>query len=702
MISFEPTLVAGRRVYTIVFSSNAPDPANFDGTDSPALVADGNQEIWIYQLPEIDDNLDLTSGDEIPFSAAVDLTLGTFRQVTNTTPSTPIRPGVFLPDVVDDNREATISDDGNTIAFISNRDLVPAVGNTDGNAELFLCRTTSGFAAGSNTFTQGTNTQDLFINPRTFQRKQQNPSLSGNASVVAFLSTADLAGNNNDENGHGNEEVYVADFNGTAVSNFRQLTKTKEVSGVANATVNVLSPGRRLSRDGAYVAYESRANDPTANNTTNAFFLAVFVSKVSDGSFKMVGKRAPEGCDTCFGDVLHFPTFTDYDSSLAPHSLVLASVLNFKPDGTLLGDDDAAGLNPAPVGFRANQIFVTQVPVTDTNTFARLTRDPVVAQVPGIRPLTSNTLRRMVFNLPGVELGAGNPDGSTEVFLLLTPPGPTESAPVLSFFTGASNMGPFSSANPSASPSPTPTPTPSPGDPLGLSPGELSTVRSTVGLANSDKVGIGGPETTRIPVLPVELNGVSVSVGGIAAGLYFVGDSPSEGISFVVPIGLSPGVRTVVVNNQGTTVYRGFLNIVGSQPDVHTTTDGPDGEVEACNVSNPLAVVCLGPYKVTSPFDLSGTLAPTRLQINATGVRFALIAETKVSFINGTTTIDVTPDLVQPNTNMLGLDVITVTLPATLAGMAPIDYKVVVTVTKGTVVTTSRPVATAPQITIIP
>lgn len=702
MISFEPTLVAGKRIYTIVFSSNAPDPSNFDGTDSPALLADGNQEIWIYQLPEIDDTFDLSSGDEILFSAATDLRLGTFRQVTNTTPSIPLRPGIFLPDVVDDNREATISDDGNTIAFISNRDLVPGVGNADANAELFLSRTTNGFAPGSFTFTQGTHTADLFINPRTFQRKQQNPSLSGNGGVVAFLSTADLAGNNNDDNGHGNDEIYVADFSGSAVSNFRQLTKTKEVTGAANATVNLLSPGRRLSRDGAYVAYESRANDPTANTTSNAAFLAVFVSKVSDGTAKIVGKRAPEGCATCFGDVVHFPVFTDYDGSLAPHSLVFAAELNFKPDGTLVADDDVTGLNSVPSGqLRPNQIFVTQMPVADTNTFARLTKNPLLNFVAGLRPLTSSTLRRMAFSLSGVELGGGNSDLSTEIFFLLTPPVTSQSAAVLSFFTGASNMGPFSSSNPNASPTPTPTPTPSPGDPLGLAPGELSIVRSTVGLANSDKIGFGGPETTRSPILPVELNGVSVAVEGIAAGLYFVGDSPSEGINFVVPPGFSAGIASIVINNQGT-VYRGFVQIVASQPDLHTTTDGPGGEVEACNVSNPLAVVCLGPYKVTSPFDLSGILAPTRLQINATGVRFALPAETKVSFINGTTTIDVTPDLVQPNTNMLGLDVITVTLPASLAGMAPIDYKVVVTVTKGTVITTSRPVATAPQITIIP
>jgi hypothetical protein len=46
--------------------------------------------------------------------------------------------------------------------------------------------------------------------------------------------------------------------------------------------------------------------------------------------------------------------------------------------------------------------------------------------------------------------------------------------------------------------------------------------------------------------------------------------------------------------------------------------------------------------------------------------------------------------------------VITVTLPATLAGTAPIDYKLIVTVTKTSATTGSRPVATAPQITIIP
>lgn len=700
VITLEPALVGGKRIYTIVFTSNAPDPKNFDGVETTALTSDPNngwnQEIWIYQLPEIDDVFDLSNGDEVPFA---DLTGGVFRPVTNTVPSRPLRTGVLPPDVVDDNREAAISDDGNTLAFISTRDLVPAVsgvgGNADANPELFFCRTTGAFAAGTNTFVQGTNTKDTVAG--ISNTLQQNPSLSANGSVVAFLSRANLAASNDD----GNPEIYVADFTGTGLDNVRQITKTKADTGAnSGVTVNLLSPGRRLSRDGAYVAYESRAEDPTANSATNTAFLAVFVSKTSDSTAKLVGTRALVSP----GDVIHFPTFTDYDSSLAPHTLVFASALNFKPDGTFpSADQDSTGLNSVPTGSaRPNQIFSTQVPVTSSNTFRRLTKNPIIGFVVGIRPLTSATLKRMTFGLSAVELGGGNSDNSPEMFYLLTPPVNTESTAALSFFTGASNRGPFASASPTASP--TPTPTPSPEEPAGLAPGELSIVRSTAPLATSDQAAGGGSETGRSPILPVELNGVSVSVNGAAAGLYFVGDTPAEGISFVMPIGLSSGVATVVVNDQrntnGTT-FRGFVQIVAAQPDIFTSTNDAGGIAMVCNVTNSAVSGCVtGPFQVTSD-DGTGTQVPTRLEIWLTGVRFAAVAETKVSFVNGMTTTDITPNSVRPNKNMFGLDLINITLPAALAGSAPIDYKLIVTVTKnGTF--TSRPAATAPQVTIIP
>ena len=716
MISFDPPLAGGSpgaRTYTIVFSSNSPSLPNFDGTDLPGFVGtatnparEGNQEIWVYQFTATE-VADLSAGDDVVFQ---DLGGGTFTRVTDTTCSRPegLQPSINPVSVIDDNRDAFISDDGNTLAFISTRDLIPP-GNADcPNPELFLVRTTGAFAAGTNTFVQGTNTRDTTCG--ISNTLQQNPSLSANGSVVAFLSRANLAANNDDLNA----EVYVADFTGSALTNIRQITKTKaEVppSPSAGATVNLLSPGRRLSRDGKFVAYESRAEDPTANSATNTAFLAPFVSDVpvnasTNSTAKAVGPRA--AADSQVGDVIHFPTFTNYNGSLSPGTVIFASALNFKTDGTFPStDQDSTGLNSVPSGFaRPNQVFATQVPVTSSNTFTRLTKNPIIGGVAGIRPLASNTQKRIAFSLGGVELGGGNSDNSSEIFYLLTPPvtEPPSSA-TLSFFTGASNMGPFASADPSASPSPTPTPTPSPGDPAGLAPGELSIVKATAALATSDKSAVGGSETARSPILPVELNGVSVSVNGAAAGLYFVGDSPAEGISFVMPVGLSTGVASVVVNDQRNnsgTVFRGFVQIVASQPDIFTSTNDAGGIAMVCNVTNTAVSGCVtGPFQVTTA-DSTGTQVPTQLEIYLTGARFALNVETKVSLVVGTTTTDIIPTTVRPNTNLFGNDLINITLPASLAATTPVDYKLIVTVTKGTSIFTSRPATTASQITIIP
>ena len=121
-----------------------------------------------------------------------------------------------------------------------------------------------------------------------------------------------------------------------------------------------------------------------------------------------------------------------------------------------------------------------------------------------------------------------------------------------------------------------------------------------------------------------------------------------------------------------------------------------------CNVTNTAVSGCVtGPFKVTTA-DSSGTQVPTVLEIYVTGTRLALATETKVSFVTSTATTDIVPTSVRPNTNMFGNDLITITLPASLAGTAPIDYSLIVTVTKSSSSFTSRPSATAPQATIIP
>src|SRR5207249_2492108 len=236
------------------------------------LAKDGNQEIWTYQFTA-PDTADLSSGAEIPLQ---DLTTGTFRRITDTPASIAPMAGSATrsPVVADDNRDASISDDGKIVAFVSTRNLVGG-GNADGNPEVFLVNVSNP----TFTFIQVTNTTDKFTNGfLTNPIFNENPSLSGNGSVLAFVSNANLAGANDDGGGVGNAEIYLANFNGTAVSGLRQITKTKD--GAANpspspnaspaptpipdtfATANIFSRGRRLSRDGSFIAFESLANDP--------------------------------------------------------------------------------------------------------------------------------------------------------------------------------------------------------------------------------------------------------------------------------------------------------------------------------------------------------------------------------------------------------------------------------------------------------
>src|SRR6185295_5831103 len=174
-------------------------PKLFNGADSTALDADANSEIWIYRVPAVAD-VDLSLGADLPFQ---DLSTGAFDPVTVNTPAsrapTPAST-TNTPFFADDNREPTISDDGAIIAFISTRNLVPGVGNADFNPELFF------YTVATKTFTQATKTQDAIAGVGLIF--STNPSLSSDGSRVAFMSSANLATNNADNNA----EVFTATF----------------------------------------------------------------------------------------------------------------------------------------------------------------------------------------------------------------------------------------------------------------------------------------------------------------------------------------------------------------------------------------------------------------------------------------------------------------------------------------------------------
>ena len=91
----------------------------------------------MYEIPAYGP-ADLHSGDEI---APVELTGGSFIRVTNSVPSRlPQEGSIFRqPFVADDNHDVSIDDNGNTIAFVSTRDLVTG-GNpfpAEDNDEIF-------------------------------------------------------------------------------------------------------------------------------------------------------------------------------------------------------------------------------------------------------------------------------------------------------------------------------------------------------------------------------------------------------------------------------------------------------------------------------------------------------------------------------------------------------------------------------------
>ena len=388
------TLVPGiNGHYRIVFSANAPHLDSLTASILVAYCVDGNQEIWIYELPIVND-VDLTTGADLPVQ---DLTLGTFTKITNTPASRVPSPGGtgIFPFVADDNRDATISETGEIIAFIS-RNL--ATNNADGNPELFL---------------------HTISNPGVSYRARRrqivlwglcsfcvsnSPSISADGSVVAFISMEITSGNNNDDgNGHGNAELYIGSFSGGVFTVTRQATRTKsDTSGPAfGATVNVLSPSQRLSRDGTLVAFESLLTS-LERMLRQSGFLAVFVYTITQDRFDLVGKQAigfP-------GDVIHFPTFNDYNGSLTPATLIYASALNSK----LMAHSRRQQKQHRFRSRRQVRFFDC---AADTAT-AIQTANEEFQVFAAFSPLTTATSERMVFSAGGAELGGGNADGSTE------------------------------------------------------------------------------------------------------------------------------------------------------------------------------------------------------------------------------------------------------------------------------------------------
>jgi uncharacterized protein (TIGR03437 family) len=204
------------------------------------------------------------------------------------------------------------------------------------------------------------------------------------------------------------------------------------------------------------------------------------------------------------------------------------------------------------------------------------------------------------------------------------------------------------------------------------------------------------------------LNGVTVTVSGYGAGLFFVG--PGQ-INFVVPPGLSVAALNtsfpVVINNNGA-VIRSTLILNPAQPDIFTTSNGAGGRAAVLNVTNPCTAAPGEPFAVTTSRPTGGVCtagtteqAPTQLLIMLTGARGpanAPVQRAEVVVRIGTTDLSGDAIVSVSPSRTHGFDQIIVTLPSTLAGAG--DVPVIVTITKTGGTFTSRPAESAPRITI--
>lgn len=665
------------------------------------LVNDGNTEMWLYQVPSVAP-VNLSLGSEIPVT---NLSAGTFVQVTNTLPSRLPVAGSATSDpiIADDNRNASINDNGNIIAFVSNRDLVPCsttASATCGNASPnFNNPEIYSFVRPSNTLAQvtatprGTAALPIYnANPTISFVPPGVPTLS--IYRVAFISNAQnpivgMTGGSNPEN---NEEIYFTDLDasGNPTGTRRQVTQTAPTN--PGDVVNILNYGRRMSRDGRYIAFDSYAALESGGAIQPSFGLYLYDTTAS--SFRLIGPRSDADSAAAGGDVARYPGFTDYDDNLTPRTLVLETRLNINSAGTVPATA-GEGLNPET--GRPVQIYsYTLSPEGGASaTFTRLTKFPLPAALfASTQPIPSNSVRRMTFNLALTEIGTGNNDLLSEAFYFLLPVTASENSGALTFETGASRI-PVSASpvpTPTASPSPTPQTPPAV---QGLSPGMLAIVNLPSGVIQpAPQTAVGSLQ--RVFPLPIELGGVTLTIKGAAAGLKSV--SPQQ-IVFVVPRGLTASGDTpydLVINNNGV-VFRSKVTIVLARPDVFNFAEepSPGGRARVFNATN--RVLTREPFTVTTIRQRGGRRVPTVLRLFLTGVEG--VPASAVTIRVGSVQISGAQILTGAIEREPGVYSIDFTLPSTLDKAG--DVPIIVTITGGSQTFTSRLDDTAPRLFIL-
>src|SRR5690606_12449827 len=139
---------------------------------------------------------------------------------------------------------------------------------------------------------------------------------------IVFASTGDnpiigMTGGNNPSTSR-NEEIFVAnlDANGAPAGTQRQVTVTTPLT--PGAPVNILDLGRRMSRDGNFIAFDSYADLANENGGTNQASFATYIYDYANSTFSRVLPRSNADSAAAGGDVQRYPVFTDTDANGTP------------------------------------------------------------------------------------------------------------------------------------------------------------------------------------------------------------------------------------------------------------------------------------------------------------------------------------------------------------------------------------------------
>ncbi|HEX4949226.1 MAG TPA: IPT/TIG domain-containing protein [Blastocatellia bacterium] len=597
----------------IVFSSN-----------SGTLVAgeagrndDGNQEIFLANLP-------------------LNSTTPSFQRLTSTPASTPASARIE----VFDNHNPTINFNGSLIAFVTNRRELPGVTNRDALGQIVLYSTNTG------QFTQVTNKNEAdAMDGFVFKGFNANPQLSGNGNVLVFIGSYDHAPTANVNNKDFNGEIFLYDV---ATRTTTQLTNTTGFAGfpasisqigtlVPDRPVNILNQNtKHLSNDGNLLVFESAGDLESGKNTDKT--REVFLYNRTTNRFTQITSNAP---------LPSSPTQTnidkiDYDFTpgISPNGqyIFIGSILNIVPvaSGGTSGvlTDNADG---------SREVFRYDIAAAK---FRQITYTPlsprVLDQREALLHVNSNATGNDLFFNNDIDMIGQNPDTSFEIYRAAVRPVTQVNDVVPALVNGASFFSP-DSTKPETNP---------------VARGSLASIFGTR-LADA-------PATTTRADLDFSLNGVSVTVQGIAARLIYV--SPIQ-INFLVPEGVTPGDGVeFTVNNKGV-LSKGKIKVLNAHPGIFTTTqNGKGAGAVACQLvlkdanGNTISNTYPAP-----PCETSGERKESYILIFGTGFRFADATSVTVEVKRGETTTTLIPVYAGSQNQFPGLDQINLLLPTDFA-----------------------------------